>query len=208
MGGYGSGGHNRKCITVESCARIDAGMLRKAGAFRGTGAWTWHWSKFGSCVCDTSVISINDPSRIIITIHRDGIYNSQFVGVSTTNCHYGKSRFWLHCPVCNKRVFRLYLPIDAVYKDEPVMTFACRSCYACTYNQRSMRSLDRYQSQAMQIQQHLGDTSTFWDTPPHRPKGMWHRTYERFYDKWWAAVDKAQGLFEKEFDRLSKRNVN
>jgi len=45
---------------------------------------------------------------------------------TSTPCHFGSERYWFICPVCGKRVAKLYRP-------EGKEQFACRTCYNLTY---------------------------------------------------------------------------
>src|SRR5690349_20084612 len=110
MGRYGSGGHNRWRITVEACARIDAGMLRRAGLLEPHPeivACNWSYSNRGQHTCDVRVYAGNTDSIGLEIRTGDEAYY-QPVQVSWTACHYGKWRGWLHCPLCGRRCFRLY----------------------------------------------------------------------------------------------------
>ena len=43
-----------------------------------------------------------------------------------TPCNFGGRRWWFTCPICKRRVAKLYLPPGAKY-------FGCRHCYNLTY---------------------------------------------------------------------------
>jgi len=51
---------------------------------------------------------------------------SYSVELDTTHCNYGGKRYWFLCPICKKRVAKIYLPSGGKY-------FACRSCNYLTY---------------------------------------------------------------------------
>lgn len=46
---------------------------------------------------------------------------SYSVELDTTHCNYGGKRYWFPCPICKKRVAKIYLPPKGKY-------FACRTC--------------------------------------------------------------------------------
>ena len=48
------------------------------------------------------------------------------VALDTTRCNYGGKRYWFLCPICKKRVAKIYLPPRGKY-------FACRACNYLTY---------------------------------------------------------------------------
>lgn len=47
------------------------------------------------------------------------------IAISSTECHYGGQRFWMHCPFCSRRVVDLYMVSGE---------FACRHCQNLTHN--------------------------------------------------------------------------
>lgn len=51
---------------------------------------------------------------------------SYSVELDTTHCNYGGKRYWFLCPICKKRVAKIYLPPKGKY-------FACRACHYLTY---------------------------------------------------------------------------
>jgi len=48
------------------------------------------------------------------------------IPLSTTPCHFGGWRLWFHCPECNQRIGKLYLPPGSPW-------FGCRSCHNLSY---------------------------------------------------------------------------
>ena len=56
----------------------------------------------------------------------------QRIELTTTDCNYGRFRYWFVCPVvkdgvyCGNRCAKLYLPPGGQY-------FGCRECYDLTY---------------------------------------------------------------------------
>ncbi len=48
------------------------------------------------------------------------------IDFTSTPCNYGGKRYWFLCPVCGKRVGKLYLLPEGRY-------YECRTCYSLTY---------------------------------------------------------------------------
>lgn len=153
MGGYGSGGHNRKRIALESCIQIDAGMLRRAGIFIPTedvAAYKWSYNNRGRHTCDLAAYNCKgNTESVLIAIFAEANAYRQVIRVSWAACHYGKQRAWLHCPKCGARVFRLYYYPNTYSAGNPVHNLACRACYGLTYEQRRQRGFRRLQTQAI-----------------------------------------------------------
>ena len=206
MGGYGSGGHNRRRITVEACVRIDAGMLRRAGLFtpeRDVAAWKWSYSTRGRPSCDLVVYNTGSTDAVIIIILEHGHEHPQRIKISWTTCHYGKQRPWLHCPKCGARVFRLYYYDNTYRNGEHVHYLACRTCYELTYDLRRERGFDRLQTQTSKYaEQILGHSPEQWDATPMKPRGMHWDTYGPLMVKWHATALKAYDVFDEHVSRL------
>jgi hypothetical protein len=206
MGGYGSGGHNKRRITVEACVRIDAGMLRRAGIFnpaRDVAAWKWEYSNRGRHTCDLLVYNIGSTDGVKISIFEHGNEHSQRIKISWTACNYGKARMWLHCPLCGARVFRLYYYDNTYCKGEHVHYLACRTCNRLTYDLRRERGFDKLQTQTTKYAERiLGHKPEQWDAAPMKPRGMHWDTYGPLMSKWHATALKAYDVFNEQVMRL------
>lgn len=226
MGGYNSGGHNRKRVTVEACVRLDAAMLRRAGLFDCTQPAGWHWSydNRGRHTCDVIVIAGTLPDALEFYIVPDGTpkdsthKHRQAIHVSYTPCNYGKRRAWLYCPLCGRRVFRLFYYDHTFNRGQQVHYFACRNCYGLTYDARRERGHDLYQSRTKAAQAKIQewarahgvtfDKDLFWDELPDKPKGMRWATYSRLATKLEEARALASEAFIAGADRLIGRLEN
>jgi hypothetical protein len=186
----GSGGHNRKRVSAEDCVRIDAGMIRRAGLFDNTGVEIWTFSdRQGQYLCDINVYSDRPGESILLNIQLGSTCYRQQVHVSHTACHYGKQRPWLHCPLCERRCFRLYYYPNTWHAGHRVHFFACRLCRELTYNLRRERGFYYQATRAQKYSWRLREKES-WDRrqlAPRRPKGMHRRTYNHLVAKWWVA---------------------
>lgn len=214
--GYGAGGHNRKRVTVEACARLDVAMLKRAGLFDSAGLGMHYWSytnnQQSGCIIMAFAVAPNVVTLAIVPKGqeppiKDGVLDVtklthlQRVRVSHTDCNYGKSRAWLHCPTCGRRVFRLFYYDHTFSGDTQVHYLACRHCYGLTYQQRRSRGFDRYQDRAAKIKSKLIRRGAReiegmpWYIPPNKPKGMHWRTYEGLMKKFERASEQADEMF-------------
>jgi len=208
MGGYNSGGHNQKRITAEACVRIDAGMLRRAGLIRAQSLTLLQWSftRNGNPSCKVNVTARPDtPNSVMFEIVTpNGDRYTQRLPVVFTPCNYGKERAWLSCPLCSRRVFRLFYYGNTWSGDKQVHYFACRYCRGLTYALRRERGLDRYQSQMSKVKDSIKayllehpdpDYPSWvfdeWSAAPVKPKGMRWATFNRLQDKFENAAEGA-----------------
>lgn len=206
MGGYGSGGNNRKRATVESCIRIDAAMLRRAGMLSDAPAHAWAWSftsrgeRAAWAVAKWQRVGELLAVRIIPAPWQPGQplpdVETHAVPISRTACHYGKSRAWMHCPKCGRRVFRLFhYPQVVDQHGRPLDMLTCRQCLRLSYDQWQARGFDRARMQAERMVDKLTSRGAVeldgWRMLPARPRGMHRRTYERIERRYEPAAERA-----------------
>lgn len=131
MGGLGSG---RKPFrfdhTVEDYLAIDMGMLRPQRI------------KPGGYASGMLYLTINDDQKTdllqyeihlrlespYIRLHCNWITEKvdYRIFLTSTRPNYGGFRYWFSCPICSKRVWKLYLALGSKY-------FLCRDCQNLTY---------------------------------------------------------------------------
>lgn len=226
MGGYNSGGHNQKLVTVEASVRLDAAMLRRAGlleADKPKGSY-WTYSGRHGHTCHVLVLAGKQPNMLEVTIITpDASTGSapqhvQRVRTSATACNYGKARHWLHCPHCGRRCFKLYYyPHTVNQAGQYVHYFTCRHCLQLTYQARRQRGFDRYQSRCFDAHDRMIEWARVhgvtdfktdrweWQMPPEKPAGMRWRTYERIARRWEQAVTMADNAFAAQTAALIER---
>ena len=121
------------------------------------------------------------------------------VELSFSQCHYGGQRPYFRCPgivnglPCNQRVGKLFA--GGRY-------FLCRHCYDIAYSSQSEARYDRMLRKANKRRKALGGEpgTANWIAP--KPKGMWHRTYERHrFEIEWCEYQ-ANRLFIAKFQHL------
>ncbi len=185
MGGYGSGRYGGRPI-AEHCLRIDlTWMLRTGRACEGSEiSGTLHWTCGGSPSGSISYRAVmNQPGeeRLVLNYTRGSGDDAEKVLQSVYLCHttpnYGGKRWWMICPYHGIRVGKLYLPPGGD-------RFASRQAWRLGYQSQRDAPRDRPFERLFRIQKKLG-CETGWEAGIRRPKGMWHRTYERLEDRYW-----------------------
>jgi hypothetical protein len=106
-----------------------------------------------------------------------GLASTHPVLPKTTRPHMGGLRWWFTCPLCRRRVRKLFLPPRASY-------FGCRFCHALSYASRNASRLDRCTERARGIRTRLGGSPYLDDPFPPKPKGMWWKTYWCLMDRY------------------------
>lgn len=192
MGGYNSGRRYGDPIAEESL-RIDLAWMistRRAvpgSRVSGTLGWTRGGEPSGtiSYACDMS-----DPERsflelrFAVTRHSTGqkTDHSQHIPLSYTEPHFGGKRWWMHCPRTCERVGKLFCPSGAEL-------FASRKAYRIGYRSQRVTKRDAVFERLFRIQDRLG-CERGWGNWITRPKGMHHKTFERYLDEfeYWDAM--------------------
>jgi hypothetical protein len=112
---------------------------------------------------------------------------------------YGGRRWWFLCPRTGRRATKLFLPKGGWH-------FWSRQAYGLGYACQREGRFDRLQRRAATLNSQLGgDGWSTWDKAPEKPKWMRWRTYERKYQRWERAVEKANEEFVIRADRLFMR---
>lgn len=216
MGGYGSGGHNRRNITVEACCRFDCSMLRRGGFLDDVAPrlTPWGWGFADSMDEPTATIAAQWAQvGQLLAMHiilPSGAAHPQSVRISYTDCHYGQRRAWMHCPFCDRRVFKLmYYPHTVDREGRPLHILKCRQCWRAVYRQWRERGFDRVQSRCMTLAKKLTDRGgraypILWEMCPDKPPRMHERTYARIAAKFDQLSDAAQELFADTIKRYSQ----
>ena len=69
---------------------------------------------------------LHNPTIEITFSPTEETERTQTVRLTQTPCYFGGFRWWLLCPNCNRRVFKLYL----------IAQYRCRHCHDLTYRSR------------------------------------------------------------------------
>lgn len=166
-GGYRRG---KQHVPVESCHSLSAwGYYQAPQIWQKDDNFEMEW-EFGEEFCQLRFL-------------RYGIQRQQRITLTTTTCHFGKERSWFQCPLCTRRVGKLYLPESMYTKGQHVWRFQCRQCYDLTYEQRQHRNQQwTYRHRAERLADRwLGETSKDWIG---KKKGQHQTTFEERADQY------------------------
>lgn len=206
MGGFGSGrpsGSGRS--TVESCRSLDVNRLKREGCLRPGFCGGWQWTRDGEQVASIQLRAETNRFYLAYRVRvRGGDWQEvdEVVEILQVPCRLGGSRPYFTCPglvngiLCRRRVAKLY---------GAGRWFLCRHCFRLAYASQREGALDRTRRRADKIRRRLGGQPGFLTRFPDRPKGMWHRTYERLRDQAIDAEIRAEEMFELEAGRFLAR---
>lgn len=186
MGGYGSGRRYGNPVAEESL-RIDiAWMVRTRRAIPGSRVWgNLSWTCGGkpsgniNFTCDmTDLENAYLELHFKVTRHSTGQSTDhvQRIYLSYTVPNFGGKRWWMHCPRTGVRVQKLYCPAGAEL-------FASRKAYRIGYRSQRVTDRDAIFERLFRIQKKLG-CEEGWGNWIRRPKGMHHKTFERYLDEY------------------------
>lgn len=99
---------------------------------------------------------------------------SYSISLSTTPLHFGGKRWWLHCPLTNRRAAKLY-------RYECLGRFYHRTAIRPrpTYASQRVSGIDRIQSRRWALRRKLNDPCTLVE-PLNKPKWMRWKTFQRY----------------------------
>lgn len=184
MGGFGSGRYGGR-PTANMSKKIDlAWMIRTGHATPGqwiSGALSWNCG--GQPAGSISyVANMENPwdSYLRLTYwrgsERDREHVEQKIRLVFTEPNYGGQRWWMVCPYKHIRVAKLYLPNGGD-------RFASRKAWRLGYNSQRVAHRDRPFEKLFRLQRKLRSREG-WEEPLFRPKGMHHRTFEKYLDRY------------------------
>ena len=206
MGGFGSGGHNRRKYYVEGCRRIDIREMQRAGTLRvqGTVIYTIRWSRNGESTGSVGIYYSSGNSYVTAKYtvtykdtgrqeDRNDIINLCFVSTG-----YGKRAYFV-CPICGKRIMVLF-----VFGSD----FKCRACGNLNYrsSQANRDYTEVYNSKIEKILQKLKhpDKRDYDVYFVEKPKRMREYTYESLVSQLRALQRKRECCFVMACSKLMK----
>lgn len=184
MGGYFSGRQGGR-PTADASRKIDlAWMIRQGLASPGQkriGSISWNrgGNPSGSIGYEADM---RDPDSSTLRLsycrgekpHQEDV--TQIVRLVWTLPNYGGRRWWMICPYSGDRVGKLYMPPGGD-------RFAGRKAWRLGYQSQRITARDKATEALFRLQKKLG-CEPGWDNCIRRPKGMWHRTYERHWQRY------------------------
>jgi hypothetical protein len=208
MGGFGSGRHGGT-VTAEGTASyiVAASALTLARlqiGQRGKGTFHFGEEKLPVEICvDTTDAS--DPFLELTHRTRDEREGDRIITdriqLTWTTPTYGGRRWWFLCPRTGWRTTKLFLPNGGWH-------FWSRQAYRLGYACQRDDRFSRLQRRAAKLNRQLGGEGwSTWDDLPTKPKWMRWRTYERKFQIWERAVEKANEEFTVRAMRILRRPI-
>lgn len=198
MGGYGSGRQRYKQV-AEDCRSLDVNRFHREGCLRPGKQGSWVWSSDSK---EVGRIDYRAEVGQLVLDFRVRHGGSEWERIEETvrttqaECTYGNTRPYFICPgvvdgrQCARRVGKLFA--GGSY-------FLCRHCYRIAYASQSEAPCDRMLRRANKLRMALGGEpgTAYWIAP--KPKGMWHRTYQRKVDEILRCESQADMAFYSKF---------
>lgn len=186
-------------LTVNVALMVKRGWLRDGQ--RGSGSLQWsrggeHFASIGYAFdmtdADNASLTLNytrtpyggKPEKVEQRIH-----------LVSTRPNYGGRRWWMLCPYSARRVGKLHIPPGGD-------RFACREKWRLGYQSQRAAHRDRAFEKLFRLQRKLGSAEG-WEAGLRRPKGMWHRTYDRHYQQYLELDNECGAEMVVLFEQLS-----
>lgn len=114
--------------TIEDCLALDANRLAKMGLFSHAGTRASVKWENGANI---GLAYSNGTLELLYSM--EGEPNNQTLRIAKVPCHFGGARYYMHCPGCRKRRYKLHLSGSGFY---------CRVCYRLPYYSQECGYLD------------------------------------------------------------------
>jgi hypothetical protein len=184
MGGYFSGRRGGRptadmSLKVDIAHMIRMGQARPGQHLSGSLSWTCGGEPAGSISYIANMVDLEDAwLELSYTRGKDDAreHVKQRIALSYTKPHYGGRRWWMICPFKQGRAGILYLPNGGD-------RFASRAAWQLGYRCQRLAHRDRPFEPLFRLQRKLGSNEG-WEAGLRRPKGMWHRTFDRHFDRY------------------------
>ena len=174
MGGFGSGGHNRRKRHLEQFRRLDAFYLQKHGilksGWRGLISWTTESDEKPSIKIEGARDTITLDYRARLGDVGEWTHIRDSFEVDWSPRHFGGEQAYLRCCKCSRRVRFLYLA---------GLRFRCRTCHGLVHASSQEQPGDRATRKNQKLRARLGASQALGDYVG-RPTGMHETTYHRY----------------------------
>lgn len=186
MGGWGSGRSGGRPtvedgLTVNLPLMFQRGWLRDGMSSGGSLTWSRNGDPFATIGFS---YDLTDPEsawlKLSYTRTRHGEQPTkmvQHIRLTATRPNYGGRRWWMHCPSTGRRIAKLHMPAGG---DQ----FASRAAWRLGYHSQRIAHRDRPFEKLFRLQKKLGGPEG-WEAGLRRPKGMWQRTFDRHWNRYW-----------------------
>lgn len=205
MGGLGSGrrgGWGR--AKVEELPSLDVNELHQAGHLRSGWRGIRQWTRSGQTIAGVGLRA--DRDQLLLDYRYRAVGSEwenvvQTVQLAHVPCRYGGERPFFICPgvlggtPCGRRAGKLY---------SAGRYFLCRHCSGLTYASQCEDTATRLRRKARKALRRLGDDTSDWISV-QRPKGMWHRTFDRLQRQAFELEMSAEVLFDARLAHIEHR---
>lgn len=127
---------------AEDCLALDANRLARIGVFTEGRLSSVKWES----EANIGLAYAGDSLELLYTLN--GEPNNQKVRITKAPCHFGGVRYYMHCPGCRRRRYKLRLGGSGFY---------CRQCYRLPYYSQECGYLDGLMRQLHKIEAKLED---------------------------------------------------
>jgi hypothetical protein len=178
--------------TVEGSRCLDILSLYHKGMLHyGCFGWAWYDSRSGEKTASIGVKVLHrgalELSYTVTPRSGDPEDMQYIVPLEWRPCNYGGERPYFFCPLCTRRVSKLYMNSGRY--------FACRKCNDLAYASQQESYMFRILSQAQKIREKLGGSTCTFDPFPERPRYMHRLTYWRlqhwYYNRYERSLNMA-----------------
>lgn len=147
---------------AEHCLRLDIRDLARRDLLCRAG-FTWQWTdkQSGKELGRIGISTIGGDLTLNYAVNGQPV--TEHIGIERTECNFGGTRPWLHCPRCGSRVAVLFLRGSR---------FTCRPCGRIAYGSQADDLVGRLWRKQRKLERRLGEN---W----RRPKGMHQKTRQR-----------------------------
>ena len=165
---------------VEEFLSLGVNNLNRAGCLKPGSNSRWQWTRDGevSAWIDILRVGYDYLDLSYPTINAEGLQDDvrQTICLVRVPCNFGGNRVYFRCvsakngPRCRKLVTKLY---------RVGRYFHCRHCHRLAYSSQSDDEMSRIHRRRNKIERRLGGKGR----TSRRPKGMWHKTYDRLLEE-------------------------
>lgn len=196
MGGYGSGGHNRRRGYLEAQRRISVAFVRRRGLMRDGVATSMSWSdNWNNPMGTIQVLGGEDGVTLQYGVKQDGDTEFQHIEERVPFARvakpFGGEQVYFRCPKCHRRVLELAMGGQR---------FRCRTCLGLVHASSQEGPVNRAMRQANKLKKKLG-AELGLDSWYVRPRHMRRSTFERID----ARIRAAEALVNDEHIRILGR---
>ena len=193
-------GRRGRPYTIDDCLVIDLQLMMRRGWVRHgqIGSGSLAWKQHGYPVASIQYrYDLTDPHQAELRLSFEWALSSedphrveQRIALMPTRPNYGGLRWWMLCPLTGQRAAKLYKPPG-------LKRFAGRGVWRLGYRSQRAPRRDQPFDRLYRVQRRLG-AEEGWEATPFRPKGMWRRTFNRYFARY-EALDE---LCAREVEKL------